>query len=27
LIQLVMLAVLWFIPGLATALPHLLYRS
>ena len=25
LIQLVMLAVLWFAPGLATALPHLLY--
>jgi TRAP-type C4-dicarboxylate transport system permease large subunit len=27
LIQLVMLAVLWFAPGLATALPHLLYGS
>jgi len=27
LIQLVMLAVLWFVPGLATALPRLLYGS
>jgi TRAP-type mannitol/chloroaromatic compound transport system permease large subunit len=27
LIQLVMLVVLWFIPGLATWLPHLLYGS
>jgi TRAP-type mannitol/chloroaromatic compound transport system permease large subunit len=27
LIQLFMLIVLWFVPGLATALPHLLYRS
>jgi TRAP-type mannitol/chloroaromatic compound transport system permease large subunit len=27
LIQLAMLVVLWFAPGLATALPHLLYRS
>ena len=27
LIQLAMLIVLWFAPGLATALPHLLYGS
>jgi tripartite ATP-independent transporter DctM subunit len=27
LIQLVMLVVLWFVPGLATGLPHLLYGS